>query len=388
MARRQPQYRHHKPSGQAFIEIKRKRKYLGKYGTTESWALYGRLLAEFMSGAVSLRSDNDAPPIVRELAEAFLSWAGLRYLKNGEPTSETRSYGRALKPVLQLYGDVPVVKFGPLALITCRKALDDGGICRHEINKHVGRIRRVFKWGVSREIVPETTWRALLSVEGLRVGETVTPEPPRVMPVDDELVEKTTPFLTPHVAAMVRLQSWTGARPGEICNLRMADLKMTSRVWEYRPFTHKTQHHGRERVIFFGRHSQEILRPWLRENPEEFLFQPCESRAWSDAYRRANRKTPMTPSQAARKRKRHPQKKPTNHYSTLTYGHSIAQACRKHDLPRWHPNQLRHSAATRIRAAVGIEAARIILGHSSAITTEIYAEADAKKAAEVMWELS
>ena len=28
----------------------------------------------------------------------------------------------------------------------------------------------------------------------------------------------------------------------------------------------------------------------------------------------------------------------------------------------WSPNQLRHNAATRIRAAYGIEAARIILG--------------------------
>ena len=50
----------------------------------------------------------------------------------------------------------------------------------------------------------------------------------------------------------------------------------------------------------------------------------------------------------------------------------------------WHPNQLRHTAATRIRAAYGIELARIILGHSSAVTSEIYAEIDREKAKEVM----
>ena len=51
---------------------------------------------------------------------------------------------------------------------------------------------------------------------------------------------------------------------------------------------------------------------------------------------------------------------------------------------RWHPNQLRHTAATAIRREHGIEAARVILGHSKLTTTEIYAEADQVKAAEVM----
>ena len=50
----------------------------------------------------------------------------------------------------------------------------------------------------------------------------------------------------------------------------------------------------------------------------------------------------------------------------------------------WSPNQLRHNAGTRIRAAYGIEAARVILGHSSAVTSEIYAEIDRDKAKEIM----
>ena len=51
---------------------------------------------------------------------------------------------------------------------------------------------------------------------------------------------------------------------------------------------------------------------------------------------------------------------------------------------RWHPNQLRHTAATRIRKRHGVEMARIILGHSTAFTTEIYAEVDRKKAVDVI----
>jgi integrase len=51
---------------------------------------------------------------------------------------------------------------------------------------------------------------------------------------------------------------------------------------------------------------------------------------------------------------------------------------------RWSANQLRHSAATHLRNEFGIEAARVVLGHSSAEVTEIYAELDMAKAAEIM----
>ena len=52
---------------------------------------------------------------------------------------------------------------------------------------------------------------------------------------------------------------------------------------------------------------------------------------------------------------------------------------------RWFPHQLRHSAATLIRRKFGLEAARIALGHSSALVTDaVYAERDMDKVVEVM----
>jgi integrase len=45
---------------------------------------------------------------------------------------------------------------------------------------------------------------------------------------------------------------------------------------------------------------------------------------------------------------------------------------------------LRHTAATKLRKQFGIEAARVVLGHRSASVTEVYAELDQMKAAEVM----
>ena len=50
---------------------------------------------------------------------------------------------------------------------------------------------------------------------------------------------------------------------------------------------------------------------------------------------------------------------------------------------RWSPNQLRHAAATEIRREFGLEAAQVILGHSQANVTQVYAERDLAKGLEV-----
>ncbi len=54
---------------------------------------------------------------------------------------------------------------------------------------------------------------------------------------------------------------------------------------------------------------------------------------------------------------------------------------------RWHPHQLRHTAATAIRSRFGSEAAQGILGHKNLSTTEIYAERDLAAAARIMAEV-
>ena len=74
-------------------------------------------------------------------------------------------------------------------------------------------------------------------------------------------------------------------------------------------------------------------------------------------------------------------------YSNDSYRRAIARACEEAGVASWHPNQLRHNAATAIRSEYGIEAARVILGHSSVETSEIYAERDETKAAEIMRQL-
>jgi integrase len=56
-------------------------------------------------------------------------------------------------------------------------------------------------------------------------------------------------------------------------------------------------------------------------------------------------------------------------------------------VPAWNPLQLRHTAATLIRAKYGLEAAKAILGHSRVETSQLYAERDLGRAEEIMKEI-
>jgi integrase len=74
-------------------------------------------------------------------------------------------------------------------------------------------------------------------------------------------------------------------------------------------------------------------------------------------------------------------------YSRHAYVKAICRACKLAGVPHWHPNQLRHTTATMIRAAYGLESAQAVLGHARADVTQIYAERDAARAAQVIGEI-
>jgi integrase len=173
--------------------------------------------------------------------------------------------------------------------------------------------------------------------------------------------------------------------------MRGIDLDTSGKIWLYRPGsdqgphgTHKTAWRGHQRIIAIGPRAQQLLKRWLRLNVGEFLFQPRESVAMLGAERRQQRKTPMTPSQARRRRKTRPLRSPGERYTVGAYGRAIERAAAKAAVPPWNPNQIRHSRATEIRREFGLDAARVVLGHRSPGITEVYAELDANKATEVM----
>jgi integrase len=119
----------------------------------------------------------------------------------------------------------------------------------------------------------------------------------------------------------------------------------------------------------------------------------------------------------AAKRKGNPKRRPDERYDRGSYGLAIDRACDKAFPPpaplaqredesaaawwarlgpeqrdavqawrkahRWHPNQLRHTFATLVRKRHGLEAAQVLLGHSRADVTQVYAERNEELAASV-----
>ncbi|MBN9120843.1 MAG: site-specific integrase, partial [Planctomycetes bacterium] len=78
-----------------------------------------------------------------------------------------------------------------------------------------------------------------------------------------------------------------------------------------------------------------------------------------------------------------PQRVPAAEYTPHTYAHAVRVAAGKAKVPHWHPNQLRHLFATEVRKEHGLEAAQVLLGHSRADVTQIYAERNEELAASV-----
>ena len=61
-----PSYWHHKPSGRAFVQLKRRRIYLGNHGSETSIEAYNRFLAEHCPAAEGSQPPAVLAPIKRE----------------------------------------------------------------------------------------------------------------------------------------------------------------------------------------------------------------------------------------------------------------------------------------------------------------------------------
>jgi integrase len=193
---------------------------------------------------------------------------------------------------------------------------------------------------------------------------------------------------------MLQLMRLTGARPGEVCIMRTVDIDRSASPWEYRPQSHKTAHRGHERVIYIGPRAQAVLADWLRADPEAFLFQPREAAAAVRKAAQASGRSDADRVRAARNKRATDARKrgsktrnsrlPGERYTPGRLGHAVGRACQRAEIEHWHPHQLRHAAATELRRELGIEQARVVLGHRSPGMTELYAEVDRRAAAAAM----
>ena len=412
-----PKYRHHKPSGQAVVTLNDKDHYLGKFNSKASKQLYDRLIGEWLAGGRQSLDARHEETSVAQLIHAFVEHAKVYYRnKQGEPTGTFDAMKPILRELLEHYGDIDVRDFGPLSLKRIQQLGIEAGHSRRYINDNTNRIRQVFRWGVSEELIDESIHRALQTVANLKPGKSDARETEPVGPVPDEIVEETIVSLTPIVRDMVKFQRLTGARPGEVCRLKPREIVRAGEIWIFQPHRHKTEHLNKTRIIPVGPKAQACIQPYLDRDSDEYCFRPAEAVEAHHAARHKARKTP--PGQGnCRKRTQRSRRKLNTHYSTDSYRKAIQRACERVTQPpmelrkrqnesvaehharlnekqrralqdwekthRWSPNQLRHAMATATRERYGLEGVMATLGHTNPTTSEIYAERNITLAREV-----
>jgi integrase len=133
---------------------------------------------------------------------------------------------------------------------------------------------------------------------------------------------------------MVQVQRYTGARPGEICAMRVGEIDRSTEVWTCTPSTHKTAHHGHSRVIFIGPKAQEILSPFLLKlDPEAFVFSPAEAVREMRQRRSEERRTRSNCGNfAGSNRKCNPKRVPSERYNVPSYRRAVTRAADNADL--------------------------------------------------------
>jgi len=387
-----PQPRRHS-SGQARVTIDGHDYLLGAYGSPPADEAYRQLIAQWLVREGPFRPQavaHDNALSIGEVLASYWTYAVAYYGFTGK--NKNRGDCHNLRAIIGIvnrrYASLPAAEFGPLDLKAVIAEMVKKGWARSYVNHTIGRLKRIFKWAASEEMIPATAWHGLLAVAGLKRGRTAAVEREPVKPVSADVIEKTREHLRPAMRAMVDFALLTGCRPNEVCQLRPVDIdKGNPDCWAFRPRHHKTEHHGQKRVVLIGPRAQEAIAAHLAGcEPEEFVFSPCREEIRRLEERRAGRKSPSTPSSIARHERaeqRIRNRNPASCYGTGSMRTAIHRACAKAGIAPWGPNRLRHTRATDLREH-GLDNVATILGHAKVETTQIYSEKDMKAAMELV----
>ena len=355
----------------AYVYINGNRIGLGQDGP-EAKQKYEATIAEWLVNGKHL-STNNYDVTIKSMCDRYLLFAKEYYTES----NEYESFERVSKILMSLYGTDNANNFGPKKLQAVRQNMILKGWQRSSINKQIQRTRAVFRWAEANEIIERGMAEYLSTLAPLKKGRCPgVPEGKKVKPAPTEDIDAIQPYVSRQVWAMIQLQLLTGARPGEIVLLRLADIDRSEIVWIFRPERHKNEYRDIEREIYIGKQAQSIITYFLiGKHTSDYIFSPAD----------ANREAKQRNASGSRRENQKANLKSTdrtigNHYTTHSYRRAIKRGCEKAGVESWSPNQLRHNAATVIRKEYGLEAAQIMLGHTRADVTQIYAERDREKA--------
>lgn len=192
---RPPKYALHKSTKQAIVSLFGERIYLGPYGSRKSHQRYQAILKKWEKARHDEWSPDakpeDGPPkklpkvvtltpamlrekrlagspvSISELIYVYRQYTREYYRKNGEVTREAGAIDDALRLLRKHHAMASAFDFGPLALDELRNAMiDEVDWSRKYINKQVNRIRGMFKWASSKEIVEASVPAAPMRLRG------------------------------------------------------------------------------------------------------------------------------------------------------------------------------------------------------------------------------
>jgi len=377
-----PKYSCHKRSGQGVVYVHGKAIWLGKYNSLESLKRYNAVITEFLKGNIPDKSvfAFKSAPSVRQLCELYVEQQLPKY-----SDAERACQGGAIRLLVTMFASTEVTDFGPLRLAEVRDAMIAGDPhatntsgnlrprkpwSRDFVNHQVKRVRAIFRWGISKEIVPQVVADALGSLSALRPHECIAAEPRQRSAVPPEKLAAVRDVLKARNRDIYDLLLMSGARPNEIISLTTGQIDRRGEVWRVDLESHKNAHRGKSRTLFFNRTAQAILEKYLHADPSKRLF-PMLRSTFGSAVKAACevafqmpeelRKPPkdLTPEQLADVRARAKQWRRENVFT-----------------PHW----LRHTVATKLADEMGTEAAQRLLGHAGKAMTEHYSKAADKVA--------
>lgn len=343
--------------------------------------------SEYDTKAHVRNPDDPLAYTVTMLCDDYERHAAGIFVKNGKPTTHMSQVRAALDALREWFAASPVSSVTAPEIAKLRDAeihsKDRHGepvkLTASTVNARLRIIRQVFKWGREYDKVPPGVAYDVSIVGRVKPGRSAARASEIVKPVPEPTLQATLPHMPQTVADMVMVQYWTGMRPGEVCTLKPCHIEPEGDVWFYRPPTHKTEHHGKERVVPIGPQAQAILKPYIaRRQFTAYVFLPEE------AHRERLEQIGFAEVMAYQLSRS--TFKPGRCFTNATYRNKVNYACDRAFDPkgemrakrnyshRWNPHQLRHNAATRYREVVGLEAAQHVLGHEHITTSLRYAE--------------
>ncbi|MDX1967562.1 MAG: tyrosine-type recombinase/integrase [Planctomycetaceae bacterium] len=335
-------------NGRAFTKVRGRFISLGRAGTPESHQRYSEVLTAHARGQL----DDIAKPKAAATAPKCLTVNELimQFVTREIPrfsAGEAYAFRAAIKVLRPMFGETPVNDFGPLRYRLVRDQMVSGDPAtgrkpwaRPTVNRQIKRIRQIFRWGVSWELVQPDVVTRLDSVRSLAIGETTAHDNPARKAASAADVEAVMPHLKPVYADVLRLLALTGARRGEILSLTGGMLQRRSDCWLAELNEHKTARKGKRRFLVFNVAAQAILLRHLRVDPEAKIFDV------------------------------HPD----------TFSTAVRLACVAAGVTPFVPHQLRHAAAAKLVDELGVEVAQAVLGHSDAMMTQHYSQSAERKA--------